>query len=74
MSNSRTGICERWRPVLHILGVPEGEALLVGMQNSGIDERDQKRTDVMIMILYSAIITLEILTCAVRQEKEDALI
>ena len=46
----------------------------MGMQNSGIDERDQKRTDVMIMILYSAIITLEILTCAVRQEKEDALI
>ena len=58
MRSSRTGICERWRPVLHILGIPQGEALLVGMQNSGIDERDQKKTEVIVMILYSAIITL----------------
>ena len=58
MRTSRAGICERWRPVLHILGIPQGEAVLVGMQNSDIDERDQKRTEVIIMILYSAIITL----------------
>lgn len=73
MRNSRTGICERWRPVLHILGVPEASFTGADAEfRHWWEESEEDWRDDNDIIFSNNNIILEILTCAVRQEKEDA--